>query len=386
MSRKAERLARKRAKAAEKRDSWSALQISRGVHGNYFTTPHMAENLTVVLACVNAIASSIAGLPFRIYRKTENGKTEQMKHPLTRLSRQSPNGTQTWPDMIEWLLSQTLLHGNGLLEIVTDMSGSVTALKPVPWGNVNVQMLNNGRLVYDISEITSIHGGTGRTRRLLQDEVLHLRDRTDDGLIGRSRLSRSRLAVCSALKTQEYSASMWDNQSNPSGVVMAKKPLSEAGFEELKKKFNEFYTGTGNARSVVFLDNEMSFQPVSISPEDAELLASRRFSVEDLSRVYGVPPTIVGDLTNSSFTNAETLLRYFSQFTLTHWVTKLEAEISKAIFTDYERNKLEVNFDLSGFLRGEPATRWNNHKIAIDANILTVNEVREIEGFNPLQK
>ncbi len=388
-TRKQRRLERKRAKAEERnrfdyKKPSGSMGFKIGKSPSRYVSPEAAESLTTCLACVNVISSSVAGLPFGIYRNTDAGRLEQRSHSLARLSRQGPNGWQTFPDLVQWLIAQTLLYGNGIVEIVTDNSGRVTGLKPIPWTNVSVQLLESGRLAYDIHDITHIHGGSGRQRRLLQDEVLHLRDRTDDGLIGRSRLSRAGLAVSSAIGAQEFAASMWENQATPSGVITTKKPMSKKGMENLSIAARDMYTGTNNARRLLVLDNEMDFKAVSVSPEDAELLASRRFSTEDIARIFDVPPTIIGDMTNSSFTNAETAQRYFYMSTIRQWVAKLEAEISRSLFTSYERDRLDVEFDMSGLLRGDPTTRWNAHKIAVDANILTVNEIREIEGFNPI--
>jgi HK97 family phage portal protein len=351
--------------------------------GGMFVTPHLAENLSTLLACVSAISTSIASLPFQVYQTGAGGRLEAPSHPLARLMCRGPNMWQTGPDFIEWLLAQTLLHGNGVAEIVTDGAGRVVELRPVPWGWVNINMLPSGRLVYDVSDITSVYGGSGRSRRLLQDEVLHIRDRTDDGLIGRSRLQRARSAVGQALALQNFASSMWKNQAVPSGVVQTKKRLSEDGLAGIRTEFERVNAGSGNARRVMVLDNEMEFKAISMSAEDAELLASRRFSVEEMARLYGVPPTIIGDLTNSSFTNAETLLRYFAQFTLRAWTTKLEAEFGRAVFTSDEAADHAVCFDMSAFLRGDPQARWTAHQMAVTSGILTRNEVREIEGFNP---
>jgi HK97 family phage portal protein len=238
-------------------------------------------------------------------------------------------------------------------------------------------------LAYDVTEITSVFGGAGRMRRLLQGEVLHLRDRSDDGLLGRSRLQRAATAVSAALQTQEFANVMWQNGAHPSGAVKINQRLSAEQKDQLRESIRQMYQGSKNAAIVLILDQGVEWESISVSPEDQELLASRRFSVEEMCRIYGVPPVIVGDLSNASFTNAETLLRYFVQFTLRHWTRKLEAEIMRTIFSEAERASMGVEFDMSDFLRGDPKSRWETHKIAIDAGILDRNEIREIEGYNP---
>jgi HK97 family phage portal protein len=164
--------------------------------------------------------------------------------------------------------------------------------------------------------------------------------------------------------------------------VTADGRLPPDQINHLKRHFQDF-AGTDNAAKALVLDQGLKWQSLAINPEDAELLASRRFSVEELARLYGVPPNLIGDLSNSSFTNSETMLRFFAQSTLAHWCRKLEAAIAGQVLSEAERATHEVEFDLSGLLRGDPAERWASHKIAVESGILTANEVREIEGFDP---
>ncbi|WP_020146820.1 phage portal protein [Thioalkalivibrio sp. ALJ15] len=343
----------------------------------------VAENLSTVLACVGAISGSIASLPTYIYRREGDNRVEDPTHPLGRLIHLGPNRWQTWPDFVEWLLASTLLRGNGLAEIVTDHQGQVVELRPIPWDWVAVQLLPNGRLAYDVTELTSVYGGTGRMRRLLQDEVLHLRDRTDDGLLGRSRLTRAAAAVGAALSTQEFAGSMWKNGANPSGAIKVPAKLDTDQRNEIRKGM-EAFKGAANAHKMLILEAGMEWESISMNPEDAELLASRKFSVEELARIYGVPPPIIGDLTHGTFTNAETVGRWFAQQTLSLWIRKLEAEMVRSVFSETSRATHMLDFDLSGFQRGDPESRWTSHKIAKDAGILTANEIRQVEGWNPL--
>lgn len=377
-----------RAEAApEKRAGGDPIFAPQFVSGlstsGHLVNARIAENLATVLACVNAIASSIAGLPLCLYRRTTQGRIEDTNHPLNRLIIDGPNPYQTFPDFLEFLMASVLLRGNALAEVVTDAYGALTGLMPVPWEWVSVQMLPSGRLAYDVTEITSVYGGAGRMKRLLQGEVLHLRDRSDDGLLGRSRLQRAAASVGTALKMTEFVSSMYDNGARPSGVLKTTGNLDQESIERLRQSFQQAIAGPKNAAKTIVLEQGLDWQGISISPEDQELLASRRFSVEEMARIFGVPPVMIGDLSNSSFTNAETLLRYFAQFTLQHWTRKLEAEIARSIFSDTERASMLAEFDMSDLLRGDPKTRWETYKIAVDAQILDANEIREIEGYNP---
>ncbi len=180
---------RREARAVTDADFWTGAALpttsSMGV------TPHAAENLSAVLACVNAIASAAASLTPLVYRLGEAGREEAPAHPVARLLRW-PNPHQTWPDFAEWLLASTLLRGNGLAEMVFDGAGRPVELVPIPWGNASPVLLPSGRLAFDVVGFQGPFGGTGRSRRLMPGEFLHLKDRSDDGYVGRSRLSRAR--------------------------------------------------------------------------------------------------------------------------------------------------------------------------------------------------
>lgn len=145
------------------------------------------------------------------------------------------------------------------------------------------------------------------------------------------------------------------------------------------------FAGSNNAARALILEGGAEWQQISVSPEDAELLASRRFTTEELARLYQVPPPIVGIWDHSSFTNSETAGRWFAQFTLAPWIRKIEAEFARSVFTAAGRETNHIEFDLSGFLRGDPAQRWQGYDVALRNQVLTPNEVRQAEGYNRRQ-
>jgi HK97 family phage portal protein len=351
--------------------------------GGGVVSSRAAENLATVLACVSSISSALASLPAFVYRVTGDGREEDDRHPLARLIRSGPNDRQTWPDFMEWLAASTLLRGNGLAEIVTDGGGRLAELRPLPWDFVSVQMLPSGRLAYDVVETTGLAGTTGRPRRLLEGEVLHLRDRSDDGIIGRSRLSRAAAVVGNALSIQEFSGALFDNGVNPSGVLELDGKLNDDGMQRLKEQFRQAFAGPSKTARAMILEQGLKWKPITIAPEDAEVLASRRFTGEELARLYNVPPPIIGDLTHGTFTNSETLIRFFAQSTLAGWCRKIEAEVQRSVFSEAARADHQFVLDLSGLLRGDPETRWKSHEIALRNRVLTPNEIRGEEGWNP---
>ena len=363
--------------------SWDALSGLNTTTGR-MVNPRMAETLAAVSGCVQVISSSIASLPVYVYRQGEKGRDTLTAHPLARLIRRGPNEHMTWPDFIEFVMAQVLLRGNALAEIVTDNSGRIAALKPIPWEWASVGMLSNGKLYYDVQDVVSIYGARGRVRRLLEDEVFHLRDRTDDTLIGKSRIQRACSAIENAMDAQTSASALLRNGLNPSGAVTLEGKLDKEQKAYLRRNIEEMHAGPANRAKFLILDQGLDYKPMSITPEDAELLESRRFSVEEICRIFQCPPPLVQVYENNTFTNAETAGKWFSQFTISPWCRKIEAEHTRSVFSASARDNTYLEFDLSGFQRGDHAARWEGHQIAVQNGILTANEVREIEGWNPL--
>lgn len=354
--------------------SWAAIAPGIGYHAG--TAARAAESLSAVLACTGVISTSLASIPALIYRRDGNGnRVEALGHPLARITRNGVSEAMTWPDFVEHLVASALLTGNGLAEIIRGGNGQLAGFAYIPWGNVTVVELSTGRLAYDVSD------GRGNARRLLAGEVLHLRDRTDDGLVGKSRLSRAAETVDSVKAANTHARAFLANGASPSGVIEHPGVISGETKKQLREQFQQRHTGASKAGSTLILDGGMSWKAAQISPEDAELLETRKFGTEEICRLFQVPPPLVQDYSHNTFTNSETAGRWFAMFTLAPWAKKIEAEFARSVFPASGGYELEL--DLSGFLRGDPKTRWDAHKIAIETGVLDPDEVRQVEGWNP---
>jgi HK97 family phage portal protein len=353
--------------------SWSALAPGLGYYGGL--SARAAENLSAVLACSTVISSSLASIPALVYRIEGETRIEALGHPLYRMTRQGVTEAMTWPDFIEHWVASALLVGNGLAEVLRGGNGGLAGLRFIPWSRVGVVQLASGRLAYDIAD------GRGHVRRLLQGEVIHLRDRTDDGLIGRSRLSRAAETVEGVQASNSFARKFLENGAQPSGFIKSPANMTEEQIGSLRGQLNERYAGPANAGRIGVLNAGLEWQQVQISPEDAELLESRKFGVEEICRLFQVPPPLVQDYSHNTFTNSETAGRWFAMFTLAPWARKIEAEFARSVFPS--SGGFEMELDLSGFLRGDPKTRWDAHKIAIETGVLDPDEVRQVEGWNP---
>lgn len=278
----------------------------RTVETTSFVNPYAAENLSTVMACVSAISAAISSLPCYVYRLSGKTRLEAPEHALQRLIQQGPNQRQTWPDLLEFTVAQALLFGNALIEIVPGPAGEVAELRPIPWLNVSVQLLASGRLAYDIYEVNGLYGSTdGRRRRLLAYETIHLKDRSNDGLVGLPRLQRALGAVRTASNITETANSTFENGVYPSGVIETPATLQAEQRRNMQEAYSRLNQGPGKAGKIMILDQGLVWKAAQIAPVDAQMLESRRFSTEEICRIFQVPPPLIQDYSHNTFTNSE---------------------------------------------------------------------------------
>ena len=333
------------------------------------------EQLSAVLACLDVISSAIASLPTSV--KDREG--ERVPHHLNNLIDRGPSQFQSWPDFVQWILHEVLVQGNALVEVRYRGSGEYY-FQPIPWGNVSTYLVSDDRLRYDFTRWPnrgniSASSGSPVVKKFI-GEVLHLRDISDDGLVGKSRLSRASNVVRHALALEEAVSALWDNGVFPSGIVSVPGRLGSESKEKLRSGIEGSFGGSANRSRVMIMDQSAKFEQMSINPDDAEILESRRYGVQEICRIYGVPPPIIAEHSHASFTNSETATRWFSTFCLQIWIRKLEA-----FFSPLLEPGLRVDFDMSGYLRGDHKQRWEAYKIALEQGVFTPEEIKKMEGM-----
>jgi HK97 family phage portal protein len=365
--------------------SWDLLKAGMAgwgisdASGQVVTHKSAEHALATVGACVQGIASAIASLPAYVYVWQGDRRVLAEGHPLQRIIDRGPNPLMTWSDWVEWTMASVLLRGNAISEIIVDGAGRLTELRPISWDLVSIVELPAARIAYDVT--SDVRGGT---RRLLQEQIYHLRDRSDDGRIGISRLTRAAGVIGQAQAINHFAGAMWKNGVSPSGAVTIEGKIGPEAFAQLQERWRQLYAGPEAAGRAVILDQGAKWQQIGISPENAELLMSRRFTTEELCRVFGVPPILAGIWDHASFTNSEQASRWYATHTLGPWIVKLQLEAKRSLFTAATATRHELGIDMSGLLRGDPELRWKSHEIASRAGILTVNEIRQEEGWPPL--
>jgi HK97 family phage portal protein len=340
----------------------------------------LAENLSATFACVQAISETVATLPLVTYLvDTDGSRHEQPLHPVARLFGRQPNDQQTAPEFVEMQTAACLLKGNSYAEIVRDARGAPVALHPMNPDLVSVARLPGTRRVrYDYADPIM-----NRTRHLLPEEVFHLKDRSDDGIVGKSRLARAREAFATAAATERYAGRVYANSASLSGVFVHPQELGDQASARLRKELESLYTGAGNAGRIAILEEGMSFSPTSISPEDAQMLDSRRFGVEQIARLFGVPPPIIGDLSRATFSNIEQLGKWFADRTIRPWLTRWERALERSLLSEESRRTHRLEFDMDLLLRGDLLGRMQAYRIGREIGVYSAADLRSFESLNP---
>lgn len=282
----------------------------------------------------------------------------------------------------EFMLLISKKNGNAYAEIVRNGAGNITALLPVlnP-GGVAVRRLSDGDKQYNWTA-----DGVAKVRR--QADMLHIRGMGGDGLKGASTLSVCARTFSAATTTDTLARKVFENGVMPSGFLETDKPLSGEQRAVLEKLLQDKFVGAINAGRPMLLDNGLKWQSLSINPEDAQLLESRKFSGEEICRIFGVPPGMVGygDKASNWGTGKEVDVLGFEKFTLRKRLRRFERALTKQLLTRAERQSgAYIKFNIEGLLRGDSAGRASFYQIMVRLGVLTRNEARRLENLPPIE-
>ncbi len=338
-------------------------------------TPRSAEGLSAVYACVAAISETIASLPLQLYKRTDNdGRDTAKDHPLYRVLHDQPNEIQTALEFREQMTAAMLLRGNAYARIIRGSDGQVRQLLPLANDRVNVLCLDNGRVGYEITD------RAGKVERLVQDDVFHLRHRTDDGIVGISPIARCKQVLKLASAERDPGVDTFRNGAKLLRILKAPGRLNTEQRRAIAESWKQYKAG-----GTPVLDDGMDYSTVSMTLEDAEWIASRQFSTEEVCRIFRVPPTVAGDLRHGNYSNSVEMARQFVTLTLKRHLVAWEQAISKQLPTEAGRQAFFAEHSVEGLLRGDSTTRAAFYHSAIDDGWMTVDEVRQLENLPRLK-
>jgi len=341
---------------------------------NVFDTDK-ALTLTAVWCAIRLLAESVSSLPISVYTKQANGdKLEDTKSPIYKLVKFKPNYYQNKITFFEFIMLSICTEGNSYVQIVRNNSGTPVQLICLSPSDVTV-VVNNNELFYQVD------GGSV----LDSSDVLHIKTITDDGVTGLSPISQCAKALNWGVSLEEFGSTFFSNGAKPSSILQTDRALSDTALQRLKSSFNNNYAKLKNSNSTIVLEEGLTFKPISISPEQAQFLSSRQFSIEEVARIFNVPPHMLKDLSKSSFNNIEMQSQEFVTYTLMPYLTRIEQEMNLKLFRTNELGKTFVEFNVNGLLRGDVKSRTEAYKTAITNGYMSINEVRQKENMNSIE-
>jgi len=345
-------------------------------------TERSAMQMTAVYSCVRILAEAIAGLPLHLYRyKEDGGKEKALDHPLYLLLHDEPNPEMSSFVFRETLMTHLLLWGNAYAQIIRNGKGEVIALYPLMPNKMSVDRDENGKLYYTYTRSTeeapTMENGSVT---LKPSDVLHIPGLGFDGLVGYSPIAMAKNAIGMAIACEEYGAKFFANGAAPSGVLEHPGTIKDP--TRVREAWQSQFGGSGNSGKVAVLEEGMKYTPISISPDQAQFLETRKFQINEIARIFRVPPHMVGDLEKSSFSNIEQQSLEFVKYTLDPWVIRWEQSIARALFSTEEKKEYFVKFNLEGLLRGDYVSRMNGYSIARQNGWMSANDIRELENLD----
>ena len=337
-----------------------------------------AIQLSTVYACVRVIAETIASLPFGVYKHVGKGNEKATDHQLYRLLHDEPNHEMTSFVWREVMLAHLLLWGNSYSQIVRNGKNGILELYPLLPDHMAVDRDKNGVLQYTYTT------SEGKLAVLRPTDVLHIPGLGFDGIMGYSPIALEKNAVGLGIASEEYGSKFFSNGARPSGVLT--HPNTVKNPKAIRDSWNSAYGGSSNANRVAILEEGMTFTPLSIPNNEAQFLETRKFQVDEICRIFRVPPHLVGNLEHATFSNIEHQSIDFAVHTIRPWLVRIEQAMNRALLTEKETDTYYVQYNMDGLMRGDYQSRMNGYAVARQNGWMSANDIRELENMNPISE
>ena len=338
--------------------------------------------MTAVYSCVRILSEAVASLPLHVYSYTESGSKEKATdHPLYFLLHDEPNPEMTSFLFRETLMTHILLWGNAYCQIIRNGKGEVIALYPLMPDRMEVDRDSDGKLYYQYTTVQeNPKTMKGTTVKLLQEDVLHIPGLGFDCLVGYSPIAMAKNAIGLAIAAEEYGSKFYANGAAPSGVLEHPGVIKDPS--RVRESWVNTFGGSSNSNKVAVLEEGMKYTPISINPSDAQFLETRKFQINEIARIFRIPPHMVGDLEKSSFSNIEQQSLEFVKYTLDPWVVRWEQGIKRALLSVDEKKEYFIKFNVDGLLRGDYQSRMNGYAVGRQNGWMSANDIRELENLD----
>lgn len=320
------------------------------------------------------LAETVAGLPIHMYRLVDGRRVPADEHALWQLLNLQPNRYQTRVEFLETLMLNLVTSGNAYVAIER-LGSRVVSLLPLMSAQMTTELLLDGSVIHRYE--------TGMTTRVYAaDSIWHIK-LFGNGIVGLSPLAHARQALGIALATENRVSAIHRNGGKPTGLLMIDKLLSPAQRQQIRANLREL--AEGNDDNLFVLEAGMKYEQVSMTPQDMELLASRRFELEDVARFLGVPSVLINDTSGTTAwgSGIGQIIDGFYKLNLRPYLERIENSARVHLLPASERWRWEIEFDFDALLRMDQPTRFDGYHKGIGAGVLTPNEARGLEGWAP---
>lgn len=374
------RLMRREERSGPVRLSDPFLSDFFGVRGVGAVTPdNVLSNSAVAVRCIALRSELLASVGLHLFRRAaDGGRSRADDLPLYDVLHSIASDRASSYEFREYMLRCLDLTGNGYAAIERDRRGQVVALYSLRPETVTVEKLASGRLRYRVSE-----AGAG-VRVYLQEEILHVRGPSRDGVMGLSPIAIARGALSLAMSQHQTASALVENSLNPSAVLSFPEKLSPAAMEQIRGAIAGRLEGAVNAGKFIVMDGGPKFEKMAFSPEDAQFLESMKHSAENVCRIFGVPPTAAGILDRGTYSNVEQEAQSLVSNCIGPLAARIEAAMMRCLLTPEQRRALYIEFDLSGLLRGDVKSRFEAYRMAREMGVYSPNDVRRRENEPPI--
>lgn len=365
-------------KEAEQRNFSSDLetvlyQMMTGLNSAY-VSEESSLAFSAVWSCVRVLSESVAILPMNImYRDDKENRTVAKTHPLYNFIKRKPN---PWTTSYTWrsvIMAQLALWGNAYVRIYRN-SVNYYKISLVPLNPSKVKaVLNKGELFYHIAD-------TGEM--VSSYDMLHFKGLTLDGITGKSPIAVARENIQLGLAAQTFGKSFFENGARPTGAFKTPAKLDDAQFKRLQSLVTQMYTGASNAGKPLLLEGGLDFAAFTIPPEDAQFLQTRKFSIEEVARLYRVPPHMIASLERSTNNNIEMQDTEFWRDAVAPYCRNIEEEMNTKLLTEKEQDNYYFNFNMKAMMRGDMQSRAAFYQMLFNSGALSPNDILKLEDMN----
>ncbi len=320
--------------------------------------------ISTVYACVYKIASTIAALGLEVYEKDGANVVLANVHPAYNLVKVKPNEHQTAYEFWETIVASAVIYGVGYAVIKRDQRGFAMELIPVHYSDVELRAVK-GERVYIVKDI-----GVVMPENML--EICNLMRMSP------IRLHRENLGL--AKSAQDFGAEYFGQSGQMTGVLSSEQPLKKEQMDIIQGSWNNGAAQAGTK----LMPFGFKYQRISISPDEAQFIETRKFQAEEICRIFSVPPSLVQLPSQTTYNNTEQQNLMFARHTIVPWTQRVEQEIDRKLIPSYDRPQVYAKFKLSDLQRGDSAARANYFTQMLQAGVLSINEVRAEEELNPI--